>query len=92
MNNIKLNKYRDGGTVKLDIYDGDTYYIDNRIGSETKGRMFSRYPSEPSAQQLPIEKELEVYDRIIPLISDDLRVMANQLNTLINNKRKLKEK
>lgn len=41
--------YRDGGTICAVDRDGKAYYVDNRIGSETKGRVFDKYPGEDDA-------------------------------------------
>jgi len=93
MNNIKLNKYRDGGTIRIEFTGNEVYFIDGRVRKEgkvdTHGRIFNKYPGEPYAQQLSIEQEIEIYDRLIPNLSDDLRVLANQLNSIINNRREL---
>jgi hypothetical protein len=62
---IKISVYRDGGTsawieplVKESIKtvkqakEAKKYYLDNRIGSMTKGELYDRYPSEKDAKIL----------------------------------------
>lgn len=39
----EMDVYTDGGTVKLTTNMGD-YYIDNRLGSETKHKLYDNYP------------------------------------------------
>lgn len=39
----EMEVYSDGGTVKLTTNIGD-YYIDNRLGSETKYKLYDNYP------------------------------------------------
>lgn len=39
----EMEMYKDGGTVKL-ITNTDTYYIDNRLRSETKHKLYDNYP------------------------------------------------
>jgi|TARA_B100000767_G_C19255088_1_gene324835 hypothetical protein len=38
-----IDMYKDGGTVKLTTNTG-TYYIDNRLRSETKYKLYDNYP------------------------------------------------
>lgn len=58
---------KDGGTIVLfdntdyesiripqDVILAKKYYIDNRIGSTTKGDLFGRYPSDKDAIKLNI--------------------------------------
>lgn len=46
---IKIGMYRDGGTLSIKTNLGE-FCIDGRIGSKTKGVMYSGYPdkSEPT--------------------------------------------
>lgn len=41
--------YRDGGTIHAVDETGKSYFVDGRIGSETKGRVFNEYPGEDGA-------------------------------------------
>jgi hypothetical protein len=46
-------RYRDGGTdVYTEVDTGTKYFVDNRIRSETKGKIFDRYPGDKGAKQL----------------------------------------
>lgn len=62
---IKTSIYSDGGTtvwiepsVKENIksieeaQNCQKYYLDNRIGSQTKGELFDKYPSDEDAKML----------------------------------------
>ena len=42
INNIDV--YRDGGTVKVETNEG-TFYVDRRIGTETKANVYNDYPN-----------------------------------------------
>jgi hypothetical protein len=48
---------RDGGTeVCYEVNNPDKpYYIDNRIGSKTIGKIFDRYPGDSGANMLNIK-------------------------------------
>lgn len=48
----KCGKYKDGGTEYFCDKSGKKYFIDGRIGSSTKGKVFDRYPSEKGAKIL----------------------------------------
>ena len=60
---IKTSAYRDGGTtvwIEPSVKDNlktiedaencQKYYLDNRIGSKTKGELFDKYPSDEEAK------------------------------------------
>lgn len=62
---IKISMYRDGGTtvwitpetkagIKTveDARDCKKYYLDNRLGSSTKGELFDEYPNYKNAKML----------------------------------------
>ena len=62
---IKTSIFRDGGTsvwIELSIKNSlktieeaqncQKYYLDNRIGSQTKGELFDNYPSHKDAKML----------------------------------------
>jgi len=62
---IKTSIFRDGGTsvwIELSIKNSlktieeaqncQKYYLDNRIGSQTKGQLFDKYPSDKDAKML----------------------------------------
>ena len=44
--------FRDGGTKEYKDQHGIKYFIDFRIHSKTKGKIFDRYPGDDGAQQL----------------------------------------
>jgi hypothetical protein len=46
---------RDGGTLMFKDSEGIVYYVDGRIGTHTKDKVFDRYPSEPNAVILDIK-------------------------------------
>jgi hypothetical protein len=50
---------RDGGTKVCLGEDGKTYFIDRRIFTKTKGKVYDKYPSEEGAQMLNIALILE---------------------------------
>lgn len=45
----ETGRCRDGGTILAVDETGKSYFVDGRIGSETKGRVFDKYPSEEDA-------------------------------------------
>jgi hypothetical protein len=56
---IKINIYKDGGTSvwinkidKTDFKNTPLFYLDNRIGSTTKGELFDKYPDDENALML----------------------------------------
>lgn len=62
---IRVSIYKDGGTsvwIELSIKEGlktiedvrycQKYYLDNRIGSTTKGELFDKYPGDEGATML----------------------------------------
>lgn len=62
---VKITVYKDGGTsvwvrpeVKASVktiqkaLDCEKFYLDNRIGSSTKGELFDKYPGEEDAVML----------------------------------------
>jgi len=61
MDTIKTDTYRDGGTTTF-IIDGQEYCIDNRIGSQTKGKLYRGYPTRGEL--------VETNDPIIKTIRD----------------------
>lgn len=54
-----LAKYKDGGTAKVLLSNHEVVYIDNRLRSETRGKVFDRYPGEQGAVELQIKVELQ---------------------------------
>jgi hypothetical protein len=46
--------YRDGGTYTF-IKDGKTYYVDRRIGSKTRNKVYDRYPGDPDSKIVKIK-------------------------------------
>lgn len=45
----ETGRCRDGGTILAVDETGKSYYVDGRIGSETKGLVFNKYPGEDDA-------------------------------------------
>lgn len=41
--------YKDGGTYAF-VKNGKIYYVDRRIGSKTRDRVYDRYPSDAGAK------------------------------------------
>ena len=54
-----IEMYSDGGTVKLTTNIGD-YYIDNRIGSETKYKLYDNYPDRGN----PIKDDKKIKNKL----------------------------
>lgn len=53
--------FRDGGTMQCYDYDspnGLEYFIDRRINSSTKGKVFDKYPGQKGARMLNVEYEM----------------------------------
>ena len=59
INKIKLTyhtSFLDGGTICYIGSDGNSYYEDHRIGTKTKGSLYSKYPKENDACMLDWNK------------------------------------
>ena len=54
----EIDRFLDGGTQKILGDDGILYFIDHRIGTETAGKVFDRYPDHTEAKILNVEIEL----------------------------------
>lgn len=54
----QLGTYKDGGTTEYKDKDDRRYFRDGRIVSQTKGKLFDRYPGNSSAPQLNEEEFL----------------------------------
>jgi len=54
----KVSTARDGGTTIYVDKDGKRYWKDWRIGSQSKGSVFDRYPSDDGAKILNFEVKL----------------------------------
>lgn len=47
-------RYKDGGTCGYRDEQDRRYYVDGRINSKTKGRVFSVYPSDDNIKPLDV--------------------------------------
>lgn len=50
---VKLTgrKYKDGGTFEVqDVNDGKKYFVDRRIHSKTKEKLYDKYPEDKGAK------------------------------------------
>ena len=54
----EVSRYRDGGTTVFKSTKGKLYYRDSRIMTETKGKIYDRYPSDNGAKLLDVELEI----------------------------------
>lgn len=54
----KVSVYRDGGTIHYVDAAGESYFEDHRIGTQTKGQIFDKHPS--NAEAIGITVDLEV--------------------------------
>jgi hypothetical protein len=50
----KIGKYKDGGTEYFRDSKGKKYFIDGRINSLTKGKVYDRYPDEKGSTILNV--------------------------------------
>lgn len=55
----KLSIYRDGGTVTYTDKDGIKYWVDGRIGSLNRGKVYDRYPGDIEAKILKIKLKIQ---------------------------------
>lgn len=60
-----IDFYKDGGTMVIGTDKGD-FFIDNRISSETKGKIYSEYPKSDNSNVL--ENQDEIKNHIIKYI------------------------
>jgi hypothetical protein len=58
MHIIKFEMYRDGGTIEITT-DKGVFCFDERIQSETKGRLFDGYPKNDNSNLIENSHELE---------------------------------
>lgn len=61
----EFGRIRDGGTVTYVSELGLKFFVDNRIGTKTKGAVYDRYPGDEGAKILdvkliPVPKELSI--------------------------------
>lgn len=54
----RFDTYRDGGTIKIETNRG-TFCFDNRISSNTKGRLYEGYPKRDNSNIIENSGELE---------------------------------
>ena len=57
INNFK--KYLDGGTIELDT-DKGIFCFDERIRSNTKGRLYEGYPKDDNSNLIENSEDLEI--------------------------------
>ena len=54
----EIARAKDGGTQSVIDRKGNKYFIDNRLGSETKGSIYDKYPGEEGAIMLDVILEV----------------------------------
>ena len=54
----KFEMYLDGGTIELDT-DKGIFCFDERIGSNTKGRLYDGYPKDDNSNIIENSEDLE---------------------------------
>jgi hypothetical protein len=55
---IEIERFRDGGTIHYQDQTGENYYVDNRIGTKTPGRITDDYPDKKPTIQKIVELEV----------------------------------
>lgn len=50
----KCGVYKDGGTTEFRDKQRNKYFIDNRINSKTKGKVFDKYPGDNGAKMIDV--------------------------------------
>ena len=53
-----INSYLDGGTIVLMFDDGKSYYVDNRLYSQTAGTVYTSYPPQGDVVTGPLLTEI----------------------------------
>lgn len=48
---MRVDAYRDGGTISIVENGKELYCVDNRIGSRTKGMVYAGYPTKADVVQ-----------------------------------------
>jgi len=56
---IKIDSYKDGGTIEITT-DRGSYCIDDRLFSKMKGSIFCNYPEDDNSNISPNQDELKV--------------------------------
>ena len=54
----EISMYKDGGTTVYKSTKGKLYYKDGRLRTETKGKIYDRYPSDEGAKLLDVKLEI----------------------------------
>lgn len=62
-----LGMYRDGGTIEY-LFENIRYCIDNRIGSETKGQWYKRYPEKDNSNLIEDVELIRILNHELSLI------------------------
>ena len=58
---VKLKLYttvRDGGTMAYRDTLNNTYFLDNRFNTKTRGVLYNKYPGDPTAEPVMFKYEL----------------------------------
>lgn len=55
---IKIDSYKDGGTIEI-TSDRGSYCIDDRLFSKTKGSIFCNYPDDDNSNIAPNQDKLK---------------------------------
>ena len=45
----RANSFKDGGTEEYKGWDGKSYFVDHRIRTKTRGKVYDRYPGDKGA-------------------------------------------
>ena len=75
---VHITSYLDGGTVVIICDNKKKYYIDGRLGSKTKGEVFSSYPDAGT-----IVPQSEVWDLVIATKEYDNKFYRNHVLDLL---------
>lgn len=79
--NININFYKDGGTIELGTDKGN-FFIDDRLFSVTKGKIYSEYPSDDNSNI--IENQEEIKNNILKYIEPISFEYKERLIELLN--------
>ena len=82
----KFEMYRDGGTIELDT-DKGIFCFDERIGSNTKGRLYQGYPKDDNSNLIENSEDLEI-ELIVCLKLYKNDFYQSSIDYFINSKQK----
>lgn len=82
-----VDRYRDGGTIKIETTTGEDFYIDHRTGSNT-GKIFDDFSDKGVCIEEPILREylidrLKAFAKTTRIKADSYDIMAKKMEKML---------